>query len=244
MRSALSICLFVIISTFPPRKTVPAGHQPEIPPAKSCSAESLPSHHLPSEGPFAQPWSAEGLSAKSLPSHHLPAETPPPEGPFAQPWTADPSKAKVLFTVKGPFPFGTVHGNFSGLKATIRFDEKDLPGSAVSASIDAKTVSTGIGLRNSDLRNKEEWLNTDKYPLISFKSSKIEKASKDYQAVGELTLKGTTRPVEIPFSFTASGNTGMFKGRFTINREDYKVGKPGGSVGSTITIELEVPVSK
>jgi len=174
---------------------------------------------------------------------------PPGEGRTAQSrtaqtWTANASKAKVLFTVKGPFPFGTVHGSFSGLKATIRFDEKDLPGSTVSASIDAKTVSTGIGLRNSDLRNKEEWLNTDKYPLISFKSSKIEKAPRDYKAVGELTLKGTTRPVEIPFSFTASGSTGVFKGRFTINREDYKVGHPGGSVGSTISIELEVPVSK
>lgn len=164
--------------------------------------------------------------------------------PTTQTWTADASKAKVLFTVKGPWPFGTVHGSFSGLKATIRFDEKDLPGSAVSASIDAKTVSTGIGLRNSDLRNKEEWLDTDKYPSISFKSTRIEKTSKSYKAVGELTLKGTTRPLEIPFTFTTSGSTGVFKGGFTINREDYKVGHPGGSVGSTITIELEVPVSK
>jgi polyisoprenoid-binding protein YceI len=164
--------------------------------------------------------------------------------PPATTWTADASKAQVLFTVKGPFPFGTVHGNFSGLKATIRFDEKDLPGSVISATIDAKTVSTGIGLRNSDLRNKEEWLNTDKYPLISFKSTRIGKASQDFKAVGELTLKGITRSLEIPFSFASSGSAGTFKGRFTINREDYKVGSPGGSVGSTVTIELIVPVSK
>lgn len=164
--------------------------------------------------------------------------------PPAGNWTADASKAKVLFSVKGPFPFGTVHGRFSGLKATLRFDEKDLPGSTISASVDATTVSTGIALRNRDLRKKEEWLDTDKYPLISFTSTKIEKVPTGYKAVGELTLKGTTRQVEIPFSFTASGNTGVFKGRFTINREDYKVGKPGGSVESTVTIELEVPVSK
>jgi len=164
--------------------------------------------------------------------------------PLANSWTVDASKAKVLFTVKGPFPFGTVHGKFTGLKATIRFDEKDLPGSAVSASIDATTVSTGIDLRNRYRRKKEEWLDTDKYPQISFKSTKVEKTSSGYKAVGELTLKGTTRPVEIPFSFTASGSTGVFKGNFTINREDYKVGHPGGSVGSTITIELEIPVSR
>jgi len=163
----------------------------------------------------------------------------------AQNWTADASKAKVQFTVKGPFPFGTVHGNFSGLKATIRWDANDLAGSAISASVDAKTVSTGIGLRNRDLRTKEEWLDTDKYPQISWKSSKIEKASSSgYKALGELTLKGTTRQVEIPFTFEGTGNSGVFKGKFNINREDFKVGKPGGSVGSTVTIELEIPVRK
>ncbi|HEY4156050.1 MAG TPA: YceI family protein [Puia sp.] len=157
-------------------------------------------------------------------------------------WNADEAKAKINFTVKGPF--GTVHGSFSGLKATIQFNEKEPGESALSASIEAKTVSTGISLRNSDLRNKEMWLNTDKYPTISFKSRKIEKTSAGYKVSGDLTLKGTTRPVEIPFTFTSSGSTGIFKGQFTINREDYKVGKKGGSVGDMITISLEVPVKK
>lgn len=162
----------------------------------------------------------------------------------AQNWKADASKARVQFTVKGPFPFGTVHGSFSGFKSTIRFDGNDLAGSAISASVDAKTVSTGIGLRNRDLREKEEWLDTDKYGEISYKSVKIERAAAGFKAVGELTLKGITRQVEIPFTFGATGNSGVFKGSFTINREDYKVGKPGGSVGSTVKIDLEIPVNK
>jgi polyisoprenoid-binding protein YceI len=162
----------------------------------------------------------------------------------AQNWTADASKARVQFTVKGPFPFGTVHGSFSGFKSTIRFDANDLAGSVISASIDAKTVSTGIGLRNRDLREKEEWLDAEKYGEIRYRSAKIEKAGEGYKAIGELTLKGTTRQVEIPFTFDVTGNSGVFKGKFAINREDYKIGKPGGSVGSTVTIELEIPVSK
>ncbi len=106
---------------------------------------------------------------------------------FATTWNADVEKAKVTFSVKGPF--GTVHGSFTGMKATIKFDEKDLSGSSFSASMDAKTVSTGIGLRNSDLRNEEIWLNTDKFPLISYKSNKIEKTGNGFKAIGELTLK-------------------------------------------------------
>jgi polyisoprenoid-binding protein YceI len=162
--------------------------------------------------------------------------------PFADKWTPDTAKAKISFAVKGPF--GTVHGNFSGLTATIQFSEKDLAGSSLLASVEVKTISTGIKLRNSDLRDKEVWFNAAKYPKITFKSKKIEKTAKGYKALGDLTLKGTTKSIEIPFTFTVKGSTGVFKSQFEINRQDYHLGKEGGSVGNTVTINLEVPVKK
>ena len=157
-------------------------------------------------------------------------------------WNADAAKAKVEFSVKGPF--GTVHGNFTGLKASIQFDEKNPAAGSISASIDAATVSSGSGLRNHHLKNEEQWLNTDKYPTISFRSKKIEKSANGYTALGDLTLKGTTKPVQLPFTFTPTGNSGVFKGPFTIKREDYTIGKQGGSVGDDITISLEIPVNR
>jgi polyisoprenoid-binding protein YceI len=160
--------------------------------------------------------------------------------PATSNWKADTAKAKVNFTLHGPF--GTVHGSFTGLEATIKFNEKDLSASSITASIDAKTVSTGVSLRNSDLRNKEEWLNTDKFPRISFKSTKIEKTANGFKANGNLTIKGITKPAEIPFTFSNKESTGVFTGQFTIKRGDYNIGKPGGSVGSVITIILTVPV--
>ena len=157
-------------------------------------------------------------------------------------WNADTANAKITFSVKGPF--GTVNGSFTGLKATIKFDEKDLAGSSVQASIDPKTVSTGVGLRNHHLRNEEEWFNTDKFPVISFQSRKIEKAASGFKATGDLTMKGVSKRVEIPFTFTPNGDGGAFKGQFTIKRTDYNLGKPGGSVGEEVTIDLLVPVKK
>lgn len=160
--------------------------------------------------------------------------------PGAGDWKADAAHAKVNFSVHGPF--GTVHGSFTGLEAAIHFDEKNLSASSITASIDAKTVSSGVSLRNSDLRNKEIWLNTDKYPRISFKSKKIEKTDKGFRTIGDLTMKGVTKPATIPFSFEGKDATGVFKGQFTIKREDYHLGNTGGSVGSVITIDLLVPV--
>jgi polyisoprenoid-binding protein YceI len=155
-------------------------------------------------------------------------------------WTADAEKAKITFTVDGPF--GEVHGSFSGLKSDFQFDEKDLSKSFMTASIDAATVSSGVGLRNTHLRNEEQWLNTEKYPRIQFKSTKIEKTTAGFSASGTLTLKSTSKPIVIPFTFSSTGNTGIFKGQFSIKREDYKLGKEGGSVGETIQINIEVPV--
>jgi polyisoprenoid-binding protein YceI len=155
-------------------------------------------------------------------------------------WKADTANSKINFTVHGPF--GTVHGSFTGLETIIKFNEKDLSGSSITASVDAKSVSTGVSLRNSDLRNKEEWLNTDKYPRISFKSKKIEKTASGFKASGDLTIKGITKPVDIPFTFTNKETSGVFAGQFIIKRSNYNLGKPGGSVGSDITIILTVPV--
>ncbi|HEV3413663.1 MAG TPA: YceI family protein [Puia sp.] len=157
-------------------------------------------------------------------------------------WTVDPSSAKVEFSVKGPF--GTVHGSFSGLKAAINFDPGAPAGGSIEASIDANTVSSGVGMRNHHLKTEEQYLNTDKYPRISYKSTRIEKAGSGYKAIGELTIKDVTKPVEIQFTFTPNGNTGVFKGDFTFKREDFHIGKEGGSVGDMITIHLEVPVKK
>ena len=161
---------------------------------------------------------------------------------FAGTWNVDTAKAKINFSVKGPF--GTVHGSFSGLKSTIKFDEKDLSGSSVAATIDVKTISTGIGMRNHDLRSQEKWFNADKFPEISFKSNKIEKTEKGFKAAGELTMKGVTKPEVILFTFSGNGSSGVFKGGFEVNREEFNVGKKGGSVGSIITVTLEVPVKK
>jgi polyisoprenoid-binding protein YceI len=161
---------------------------------------------------------------------------------FASNWNVDSANAKVGFSVKGPF--GTVNGTFSGLTSTVKFDPADLGGSSVDASIDPNTVSSGVGLRNHHLKSEEEWLNTEKYPRISYKSTKIEKTGAGFKAVGQLKIKDVSKPVEIPFTFTPNGNSGVFKGEFSFKRLDFNLGKPGGSVGDVITIHLEVPVKK
>jgi len=156
-------------------------------------------------------------------------------------WNTDAAKAQITFVVKGPF--GKVHGKLSGLTSIIRFDENNPAASSIQARVDPKTISTGIKLRNRDLQ-KEKYLDTDNHPLVSFHSEKIQKHGAGYTAIGNLTLKGITKRVEIPFNFIEKGNSGVFKGSFTIQRQNFGVGKKGGSIGNDVVITLEVPATK
>lgn len=156
-------------------------------------------------------------------------------------WKANTVASKIGFSVKGPF--GTVNGSFSGLQSTILFDKDKLATSSIIANVSTSSISTGVKLRNSDLQ-KEKYLDAEKHSAISFKSDKIEKSGSGYKAIGEMTIKGISKHQEIPFSFTEKGNEGVFRGTFTIQRQDYGVGKPGGSIGNNVTVDLSVPVSK
>ena len=162
--------------------------------------------------------------------------------PFTGNWNADTANAKITFTINGPF--GIVDGSFTGLKSTFQFDANDLDGSYIKATIDPASISTGDWLRNYHLRSEDQFLNTSKYPLLGFTSTKIEKTPTGFKATGNLSLKGITKVIEIPFTFSFSGNNGFFKGQFAIQRMDYNIGTKGGSVGNTITIRIEVPVTK
>lgn len=159
-----------------------------------------------------------------------------------QSWTADSQKCSVEFWVTGPF--GAVNGSFSGLKSNIVFDEKNLEGSSITASVEVNTIETGNNLRNKDLRLKKEWFNAAHYPQIVIQSRQIQKTGNGYKLIGNLTIKGITKPVEIPFRFTPANNGGLFLSNFQINRDDFGIGKSGGGVAQDVTVKLVVPVTK
>ncbi len=153
-------------------------------------------------------------------------------------WTIDAAKARITFKTNGTF--GEIKGSFSGLKATIKFDEDSPSSASIIAYIDPKTIETGISLRNKHLGEKEEFLNVSQYPLASFTSKQIQKTTTGYRAIGDMTIKGITRLIEIPFTFSKEGSGGVFKGQFTLNALDYKVGKDSRPV----TLSFEIAVNK
>ena len=137
-----------------------------------------------------------------------------------------------------------VSGTFDELTAAfLVFDETKLSSSKLSFKIEVGSINTGNGLMNKHAKG-EEWFNADKYPLIEFTSSKIEKTSEGFKATGKLQMHGISKEVTIPFTFTKKGNKGTFIAKFSVDRSDFQIGKKNGGVAETIKITATIPVIK
>jgi polyisoprenoid-binding protein YceI len=159
----------------------------------------------------------------------------------AQQWK--PLTGSVTFKIK--MWGATVDGSFKGLAANVTFDPAQLGSASIYATVEAATVDTDNNLRNRHLREKEEFFDSKKYPQLRLKSTKIEKVGNGYLGTFDLTIKQTTRSVQLPFTFVPSGSQAQLKGSVTINRRDWKVG--GGTLGMadevTISLTLNVQAS-
>lgn len=129
-----------------------------------------------------------------------------------------------------------VEGNFKGFKGTVNFDPESLSSSKFDVSVDAKTIDTDNGTRDNHLR-EDEYFGVEKHPKITMKSSKIEKVSEGkYKATFNLTLKGKTKAVSFPFSYSKTSTGYKLNGSFEIDRRDYEIG------GSSWILSDEVKV--
>jgi polyisoprenoid-binding protein YceI len=146
---------------------------------------------------------------------------------------------KIKDTYSIQFSSNDASGIFKTFSGTIVFDPADLAKAKFDLTVAVESISTGNGMMNKHAKG-DEWFNADKYPSIKFTATKFEKAGTDFKATGTLEIRGIKKEVTVPFSFKKN----LFKANFSVNRNDFKVGKADAGVANTIKIEATVPVSK
>src|SRR5947209_2462458 len=141
-------------------------------------------------------------------------------------WVFDPMHTQVEFAAKH-LGMMTVRGNFLDVSANGYIDPDHPETSKVDISIRTSSIHTHNPQRDNDLRSSN-FLEIDKYPTITFKSTKIEAAGQDrYTLTGDLTIKGTTRPVTLAvvkygeFNDPMMGHRIGYSAEGTINRKDF-----------------------
>ncbi|HOZ88439.1 MAG TPA: YceI family protein, partial [Bacteroidia bacterium] len=110
---------------------------------------------------------------------------------------------RVTWKVKDDYTVKFSGGTFKGLKALILFNENNPENSRITASIDARTINTGNRLMDEHAKDRQA-LDAENFPLITFVSTSIRKNANGYEATGNLTLKGVTKEVKLPFVFNCN----------------------------------------
>ncbi|MFC1852508.1 YceI family protein [candidate division CSSED10-310 bacterium] len=149
----------------------------------------------------------------------------------------------------------TVKGKFNDFSGTIVYDRDDLKQWQFSGIVKVKSVDTAENRRDDHLRSPD-FFDVQRYPEITFKSTKFLKQEKGYVCVGQFTMRGITKEVRIPFHLKGPikdpyGNSRLGLAAFlTINRHDYGVNwsktmdSGGLVVGNDVDIELNIEAIK
>jgi len=163
-------------------------------------------------------------------------------------WNLDSAHTQTGFSVKH-FLISTVRGEFGKTEGKVVLDEGDLTKSTVEATIDVASVNTREEKRDAHLKSPE-FFDAAKFPTMTFKSTKVEKAGEGLKVTGDLTMHGVTKTVVLdvtgptkeikdPYGLSRRGVSATAK----VNRKDFGVSYGPESVVSdavTITIDAEL----
>ena len=149
-----------------------------------------------------------------------------------------------------------VRGAFNEFEGTATLDFDDVVRSTASVTITAASIDTRQAQRDAHLRSND-FLAMDEFPVITFTSTAARQTSEaEFELDGDLTVRGVTQPVTIPFTFEGTskdpyGNTRVgFEGAVVINRKDFGVSynaalETGGVlISDKVTLEFEVSAVK
>ena len=178
-------------------------------------------------------------------------------GYVAGTWTIDPVHSEVSFVIRHMM-VSKVRGRFDKFEGTIVTAEDPLR-SQVDATVDLSSVNTGEPNRDNHIRSAD-FFEVESHPTMTFRSTGVRPDGDDFLLDGELTIRGTTRPVTLKLEVNGfgpdayGGTRAGFSAVGQINRHDFGVsfngpipGVPGGVAVSdkvTINIEAEGVLSK
>jgi len=169
-------------------------------------------------------------------------------------YTIDPTHTRIGFSTRHAM-VTTVRGQFTDFEGAAHVDADNPAASTVSLTIRPASISTGSADRDGHLVSAD-FFDVENHGEITFVSTSVERDGTEWTITGDLTIKGTTRSVTIPFEETGTaidpfGNTRVgFEGATTINRKDWDLSwnaalETGGVlVSEKIKLELDISAIK
>jgi polyisoprenoid-binding protein YceI len=148
-----------------------------------------------------------GLAASSTPAQGVPV------------FEIIKADSSIKFNVKASVP---IAGNFEKTDASLTFTSPELATAVLDIKIQAASVNTGSGMKDSKLKSKD-FFNAEHDPLITFHSTKLTQTGPDTIEIdGDFTIRGVTKPEQLIFTITGKGTgEGEITGTMAFDRKDY-----------------------
>jgi polyisoprenoid-binding protein YceI len=134
-------------------------------------------------------------------------------------------------------------GRFDNVSANGAFDENNLAGSSISATIQVASFNSGMTMRDNHLKAKD-YFDVANFPTINLVSTQIVKSGNGYVGTFNLTIKGTTKSIQLPFTVVKNGTNLEFKAtELAIDRTAYGVGGSSFTLSNTVKIAINATFS-
>lgn len=149
-----------------------------------------------------------------------------------------PEDSSVKFSVKASV---AIDGTFDKWDASLTFTSTDPESGALDIKIQAASVDTGSGMKDSKLKG-DDFFDVKDNPLITFKSTKIVQTGPNtYDVQGNFSIRGATKPETLTLTVSGQGTgTGEIHGTMAFNRKDYGMTKGIPFVKIADTVEVTV----
>src|ERR1700722_4272725 len=128
------------------------------------------------------------------------------------------ANSSIKFNVKASVAIG---GTFDDWNATLTFTSPVVTTGVLDVKIQAATVDTGSGMKNSKLKGPD-FFDAANNPLITFRSTKISQTGPNtFEVDGDFTIRGVTRPEKLTLALSGKGTgSGQISGTLYFDRKD------------------------
>ena len=118
-------------------------------------------------------------------------------------WKLDPSHSTIEFVAKHMM-ITTVKGRFAEFDGTIVADEQNIADSQVDVTMKAASLDTRSEQRDQHLRSAD-FLHVEEFGDVTFRSTSVSGTKEKFKVTGDLTIRGTTRPITLDVTFEGTG---------------------------------------
>lgn len=154
------------------------------------------------------------------------AQAPEADASTPATWRIDTSHSELSFQIR--HLLSRVRGSFGEWSGTIVADPANLSTGSVVVEISTRTIDTNNARRDADLRS-DDFFDAEAHPTITFRSSSVETDGERIRLLGDLTIRGVTRPVVLEGDYLGSMRDGQgrerigFEAEATIDRHDFGI---------------------